>query len=335
MSYALKWSTGYGLLEDSPRLTAYLQRHLARPAFPSNLFSDIIRARREVCRAGPPVSCNRRSLPRTAARGSRYDPPMPKTIAYVGTPGAGSSSSITWLSKHFGVRDGVVREESLVWIDVEHPRAGTLRIQAAPPGTHFGIALADADVIVYLVDTRATRSIEVQVGWAPYFREMLDLAKLVVGRDADPDPPIILQYTYRDAPDARPIDRVDTDLGIERFLVAGALRMPNPAALRFPKRFEASPATGQGLLDVYEAAANAAVDGPFEIPEDSADFAMAMLDKQLGDAIGGALGGPRSLRVRPCAATRLRRTPCSPPRRSRLPPPSSTVRASWTRSLAM
>lgn len=39
VSYALKWSTGYGLLEDSPRLTAYLQRHLARPAFPSNLFS--------------------------------------------------------------------------------------------------------------------------------------------------------------------------------------------------------------------------------------------------------------------------------------------------------
>ena len=36
-TYSLKWSMGYGLLDDTPRLTAYVKKHLSRPAFPSNL----------------------------------------------------------------------------------------------------------------------------------------------------------------------------------------------------------------------------------------------------------------------------------------------------------
>lgn len=214
---------------------------------------------------------------------------MSKTIAYVGTRGAGSFSSLVWIREHYSVQGG--ESNSLAWAEIPRAGVGTVRLQAATPGTRFdNRTLSGADAIVYVVDTRAGQSIDVKIGWNPYFREMLELAKLELGLDDQPDPPVILQYTHRDAPDARPIEEVECDLGVRRWVVSGGLRAPNPFALRYPKRFEACPPKGSGLIETFQAALDAALDGPFPIAEGSADFAMAMLDKQLGEAIGSRLG---------------------------------------------
>jgi glutathione S-transferase len=39
VTYALKWADMFGMLREHPGLTAYMERHTARPAFPASLYA--------------------------------------------------------------------------------------------------------------------------------------------------------------------------------------------------------------------------------------------------------------------------------------------------------
>lgn len=203
------------------------------------------------------------------------------TIVYLGPAFAGKRRSLEAIARAY---DGELTSA---------PPAVELRVDQIVAATVTGLVfedaprlalLKDADAIVFVADVRASRGDQLREMWesVPSYLEQ-------AGRPANT--PVVIQWTRTDAPDARPIEEVEQDLEIQAMIRGGDLRMPNPYALRYPVRTD-SP------TDAFDAATRAAVDGPFEIPSDAADFAKAMLEQQIASRIATLMpGAPDASRV--------------------------------------
>lgn len=188
---------------------------------------------------------------------------MPQ-IVYLGPAYAGKRTALETLARDY---DGTL---------ALRPPVVELRVDQIVAQTVTGLVFEDAariellrgaDAIVFVADTRTSRADQTQEAWE-------NIADYLEKAGRPGNTPVVIQWCHLDAPDAQPIEAVETALGVQSFIVAGELRMPNPYALRYPARFTAAG-------DAFDAAARAAVDGAFEIPPDAAEFAKAMLDQQL------------------------------------------------------
>lgn len=145
-------------------------------------------------------------------------------------------------------------------------------------------ALEGASAVVFVADGRSERLDATVESW-----ENLQARLGAVGGEARPA--VVLQYNHRDAASAVSVDALEEALGVQRFLVAQTMRMPNPHAAFYPHRFETIASIGDGVRSAFDAAANAAYHGVPRPDPAQADFAKAMLDKQIVDGLAGALGG--------------------------------------------
>ncbi|MFT3691678.1 MAG: GTPase domain-containing protein [Kofleriaceae bacterium] len=204
------------------------------------------------------------------------------TIAVLGPAYAGKSTALSTLRDTYGgelVREGVTLELRTT-IDDE---AVAL---VAVPGLVFEDAprekiIGRADAAVFVVDSRPERYDQNLEMWE-------QVPKLLEAAGHKGNFPIVILYGHRDHAHALALDELEEALGIQAMMIHGegatALRMPNPFALRYPARFEA-------VIPAFSAAVERAIEGPFPIDPSAQDFAMAMLDKQLGDQLAGLLGG--------------------------------------------
>lgn len=205
-----------------------------------------------------------------------------KHIAYLGAGLSGRSQNVRAISSatRAELQWGVPHDGDEVIASVSVASAhGPLTLLAAP-----GIVFEDAarraiaraaDAIVFVTDGRPERLDATVEAW--------DCIDALLGGKARP--PIVIQHNHRDAPDATPIEVLEKALGVQRFFVGGELRMPNPVAVLYPYRVEAVAARGVGVSETLELAARAAYEGIPKPDPRSADFAMAMLDKQIADKL--------------------------------------------------
>jgi hypothetical protein len=197
-------------------------------------------------------------------------------IAYLGPAYAGKRTALETLARDY---DGTLALS---------PPIVELRVDRIVAQTVTGLVFEDAarlelvrgaDAIVFVADTRASRAEQTQEAWKT-------VADYLEKTERPGNTPVVIQWGHVDAPDAQPIETVEAALGIEPFVVAGELRMPNPYALRYPARF-----TEAG--EAFDAAARAAVDGPFTISRDTIEFAKAMLDQQLATQLAALVPNVR------------------------------------------
>jgi hypothetical protein len=176
---------------------------------------------------------------------------------------------------------------------LDTPYPGVVGHRPDAPDGELVALLARADAIVFAADGRPDHVSACVALWERV-PELLEAG----GRPRDL--PIIIHYVHGDA------DAIDDALQIQRFLVIGELRMPNPYALWFPVRVA-------DLGEALAAGARAAVDGPFTIPPDAAEMAHAMLEKQLATQLAALVPNApdaerlarRTLRGDPVAHARL------------------------------
>ncbi|MBS2013323.1 MAG: hypothetical protein JST00_10575 [Deltaproteobacteria bacterium] len=145
-------------------------------------------------------------------------------------------------------------------------------------------ALEGASAVVFVADGRPERLDATVESWE-------NLQARIAALGAEQRPGVVLQYNHRDAAGSVTIEALEEALGVQRFLVAQAMRMPNPHAAFYPHRFETIASIGDGVRAAFDAAAKVAYEGAPKPDPAQAQFAMAMLDKQIVDGLAGALAG--------------------------------------------
>lgn len=201
------------------------------------------------------------------------------TIAFHGSAHAGKAQALSVLHGKLGGE--LIADGPLVELRVQH--AEGLVSAVALHGAVWDSApreriIGRADAIVFVADARKDRRDQVIEAWD-------NLSGLLATCGHPANHPTVILYTGLGQPGAGTRAELDEALQIHDFFTSetSSLRMPNPNALRFPERHT-------DVMAAFAAAVRGAVDGPFPIPSDAADHAMAMLDKQLAQAIAGATG---------------------------------------------
>lgn len=208
-----------------------------------------------------------------------------KRIAYLGAGTSGRSENVRVVAAgaKVAIQWSVPHDGEALIASASVPSAyGPLTLSAAP-----GIVFEDAarraiaraaDAIVFVTDGRPERLHATVEAWENLDRYLEGQAR----------PPIVLQHNHRDAPGATPVEVIEEALGVQRFFAGSELRMPNPVAALYPYRVDAVAARGVGVRETLELAARAAYEGIPKPDPRSADFAMAMLDKQIADKLAAA-----------------------------------------------
>lgn len=198
------------------------------------------------------------------------------TIAFVGPAYSGKARVVRALHGKLGGE--LVDDGAMIELRVRHAE-GPIALLTSHGEVDDDVReriVGRADALVFVADARRSFRAKLVETWEA-------LPKLLTACGHPANLPTVVLYANRDAADAGTRDELDEALTIQDFFVSASLRMPNPNALRFPERHG-------DVMPAYEAAVRGAANGPFPIPSDAGDHAMAMLDKQLAQAIAQATG---------------------------------------------